>query len=139
MCLTIHSTLKVCLTLAKPANLFQYSRGHIPANKGNLPNAVSMLVQRLRRWLNIETALGECPVFSGYTGCVYHCPPVDAWDITGVSTLSISWQAAVCSRGAVGGVQVEHSASGKLTDALQMLPPATRDTPPWCLLPQYPL
>ena len=30
---------------------------------GPLPNAVSMLGQRLRRWTNIETALGECPVF----------------------------------------------------------------------------
>ena len=29
------------------------------------PNAVSMLAHRLRRWPNIETALGECVVFAG--------------------------------------------------------------------------
>ena len=31
---------------------------------------VSMLVHRLRRWSNIETALGECPVFAGKTADV---------------------------------------------------------------------
>ena len=31
----------------------------------HLPNAVSMLVHRLRRCPNIETALAECPVFAG--------------------------------------------------------------------------
>ena len=31
------------------------------------PNAVSMLVHRLRRWPNIETVLGECLVFAGFT------------------------------------------------------------------------
>ena len=36
-----------------------------PANTGHSPNAVSMLAHRLRRWPNIETALGECPVFAG--------------------------------------------------------------------------
>ena len=36
-----------------------------PANTGNSPNAVSMLVHRLRRWTNIETALDECPVLAG--------------------------------------------------------------------------
>ena len=36
-----------------------------PANSKHLPNAVSMLGQRRRRWANIETALGECPVFAG--------------------------------------------------------------------------
>ena len=35
------------------------------ANTGHSPDAVSMLDQRRRRWTNIETALGECPVFSG--------------------------------------------------------------------------
>ena len=34
----------------------------IPANTGHSPNVVSMLGQRLRRWPNIETALG----FAGY-------------------------------------------------------------------------
>ena len=29
------------------------------------PNAVLMLGQRLRRWLIIETALGECLVLAG--------------------------------------------------------------------------
>ena len=36
-----------------------------PANTGHSPNAVSMLGQRRRRCANIETALGECPVFAG--------------------------------------------------------------------------
>ena len=35
-----------------------------PANTGHSPNAVSMLGQRRRRWANIKTALGECPVFA---------------------------------------------------------------------------
>ena len=35
-----------------------------PANTGHFPNAASMLGQRRRRWANIETALGECPVFA---------------------------------------------------------------------------
>ena len=29
------------------------------------PNAVLIMVHRLRRWPNIETALGEYPVFAG--------------------------------------------------------------------------
>ena len=40
----------------------------IPASTGHSPNAVSMLAHRLRRSAcppNIETALGECPVFAG--------------------------------------------------------------------------
>ena len=37
----------------------------IPANTGHSTNAFSMLAHRLRRWPNIETALGECPVFAG--------------------------------------------------------------------------
>ena len=28
-------------------------------------DVVSMLGQRRRRWANIETALGECPMFTG--------------------------------------------------------------------------
>ena len=36
-----------------------------PANTGHSPNNVSMLGQRRRRWANIETTLGECPVFPG--------------------------------------------------------------------------
>ena len=38
----------------------------IPANTGHTLNAVSMLGQRRRRWANIETALGGCPVFAVY-------------------------------------------------------------------------
>ena len=34
------------------------------ANTGQSPNAVSMLGQRRRLWVNIETALGECHVFA---------------------------------------------------------------------------
>ena len=33
-----------------------------PENTGHSPNDVSMLAHRLRRWSNIEAALGECPV-----------------------------------------------------------------------------
>ena len=35
------------------------SRPTVPAKTGSSPNAVSMLAHRLRRWPNIETALGE--------------------------------------------------------------------------------
>ena len=35
-----------------------------PSNTGHSPNVVSLLVQRQRRWANIETALGECLVFA---------------------------------------------------------------------------
>ena len=45
-----------------------------PGNTGNSPNAVSMLAHRLRRWRNIETALGECPVFAGKPGVEYNTP-----------------------------------------------------------------
>ena len=38
---------------------------NIPANTGHSPKAVSMLAHRLRRWPNIETALGACLVFAG--------------------------------------------------------------------------
>ena len=38
----------------------------VQANARYTPNAVSMLGQRLRRWLNIETALGECLVLLLY-------------------------------------------------------------------------
>ena len=33
--------------------------------RGHSPYAISMSGQRLRRWANIETELGECPVFDG--------------------------------------------------------------------------
>ena len=36
----------------------------VPANTGQSPNAVSMLGQRRRLMVNIETALGECHVFA---------------------------------------------------------------------------
>ena len=36
-------------------------------NTGHSHKAVSMLAHCLRRWANIETALGEYPVFAGYT------------------------------------------------------------------------
>ena len=32
--------------------------------KCHLPNIVSMLAQRLRRWSDIETKLADCPVFA---------------------------------------------------------------------------
>ena len=35
-----------------------------PANTCHLPNAVSMLAQRLWRWPDIKTVLGDCPVFA---------------------------------------------------------------------------
>ena len=45
-----------CLNISPPPT---------PANTGHSHNAVSMLGQRRRRWTNIDTALGECPVFTG--------------------------------------------------------------------------
>ena len=39
--------------------------GWVPANTRYSTNVVSMVGQRLRRWPNIETALGECLVFAG--------------------------------------------------------------------------
>ena len=36
----------------------------VPTNTVHSPNFVLMLGQRRRRWANIETALGECPVFA---------------------------------------------------------------------------
>ena len=36
-----------------------------------LPNAVSMLDQRLRRWPNIEPTLGECIMFEGKPSSQY--------------------------------------------------------------------
>ena len=41
------------------------AQAHVPANTGHSPYADSMLGQRRRRWANIESASGECPVFSG--------------------------------------------------------------------------
>ena len=35
------------------------------ANTRHSPDAVSMLIHRLRRWPNIETASGECQMFAG--------------------------------------------------------------------------
>ena len=54
----------------------------IPSNTRHSPNAVSMLVHRLRRWPTIETALSECLVFVGiqpisHSDCYYiYC---DVW------------------------------------------------------------
>ena len=42
----------------------------VPAITGHPPDAVSMLGQRRRRCANIETALGECPVFAGVSSLV---------------------------------------------------------------------
>ena len=42
-----------------------FTSASIPANTWHSPKAVSTLAHRLRRWPNIETALGECPVFAG--------------------------------------------------------------------------
>ena len=35
-----------------------------PVNTCHSPNTGSMLAQRIRRWPDIETALGDCPVFA---------------------------------------------------------------------------
>ena len=48
------------------------------ANTGHSPNSVSMLRQCRRRWANIETALGECQVFS-----VICCPLNNTHKMTG--------------------------------------------------------
>ena len=44
-----------------------------PANTGHSPYAVSMLGHRLRRWPNIKTASGECPVFAGQVTVTLVC------------------------------------------------------------------
>ena len=41
-----------------------HSNATVPTNTGQSPNVVSMLSQRQRLWVNIESALGECHVFS---------------------------------------------------------------------------
>ena len=38
---------------------------HVSANMGQSPNVVLMLGQRRRGRANVETALGECPMFTG--------------------------------------------------------------------------
>ena len=43
------------------------------ANTCHSPNTVLMLAQRLRRWLNVEAALGDCPVFAWTAMRVSHC------------------------------------------------------------------
>ena len=53
----------------KPYNSHPDNKGSYPANTRHSPNAVSMLAHRLRRWSNIETALGECLVFAGRLSC----------------------------------------------------------------------
>ena len=55
----------MCVT-KKPYNSHPDNKGSYPANTRHSPNAVSMLAHRLRRWSNIETALGECLTFAGY-------------------------------------------------------------------------
>ena len=42
-----------------------------PSKTALSPNAVSMAGQRLRRWANIETLLGEWHLFVGLTCCSY--------------------------------------------------------------------
>ena len=48
-----------------------------PANTGYSHNAVSMLAHRLRRWPNIETTLGEWPVFAGISYQPFSCRRAD--------------------------------------------------------------
>ena len=43
--------------------VFPVRASDIPANTGHLPNVDWMLGQRLRRWPNIQTTLGESPVY----------------------------------------------------------------------------
>ena len=40
------------------------ARTTLPNNIRHSPDAVLMFGQRRRRWTNIKTALGECPVFA---------------------------------------------------------------------------
>ena len=41
-----------------------HSNAAVPPKTAQSPNAVAMLCQRQRLWVNIETALGECRVFA---------------------------------------------------------------------------
>ena len=46
-----------------------FSTNHMPSQQTRdiiSPDAVLILGYQWRRWANIETALGECPVFAGY-------------------------------------------------------------------------
>ena len=54
------NTVCVCFTIKQILPLALQNR-NISANRVFLPNAVSLLAQRLRRWANIETALGCAP------------------------------------------------------------------------------
>ena len=70
----VDTILSVMTAKAIPVHI-----GSVQANAGHSPDAVSMLVQRLRRWSNIETALGECPVFAGVL-CVWQ-----VWTLSAVT------------------------------------------------------
>ena len=63
----------------------------IPANKTRWSIGVLMLVQRLRRWPNIKTPMGDCPVIGEVClflyHAFYHCACV--WLLTGICT---AWQ-----------------------------------------------
>ena len=53
----------------------------VRANTGQSPNSVSMLGQRRRLWVNIETALGECHVFADVVAQIYSRPSVELADV----------------------------------------------------------
>ena len=55
------NTFKTALVVVSDERVNQYKMEHYQQKR----DAVSMLAQRRRRWANIETALGECPVFAG--------------------------------------------------------------------------
>ena len=53
----------------------RHPHSNATANTGQSPNVVSMLGQRQRLWVNIESALGECHVFSN-AAAKYNADPV---------------------------------------------------------------
>ena len=62
--------------------------GCFPANTQSWPNAVSMLTHRLRRWVNIETTLGQRFVFSWFTLDLLGTVPNMVWSGSWIHSLS---------------------------------------------------
>ena len=87
-----------------------------PANTGQSPNAVSKLDQRRRRWANIETVLGKCPVFAGnFIANTKHSPNVG----TLLGQRRRRWASNVLALGGLG--QLKYTTSQRTQDVKLML------------------
>ena len=86
------------------------------ANTGHSPSAVSMSDQRRRRWANIETVLGKCPVFAGnFIANTKHSPNVG----TLLGQRRRRWANIVPALGEVG--QLKYTTSQQTQDVKLML------------------